>query len=275
MDIYQETEKLYNGYKIEKKIIGKSVLGRNIYAFKVGEGSPVGLAQYAMHGREFITARLAFLQMERGIHRGSVWFVPLVNPDGALLSEVGISSVHKQADKALLYKLNGGEDFSLWKANARGVDLNVNFPALWGKGAKNVFEAGAENYVGKKPLSEPETLALHAFTKKVQPDYTVSYHTKGEEVYWYFYQGMRFLFRDKALAISISKSTGYPLAYAKNSVGGYKDWCIQTLKIPAFTIEAGSDNLAHPLQGDLTLQSLWERNKDVIYNLAKEYVSRV
>lgn len=275
MDIYQETNAFYGALTTEKKIIGKSVLGRNIYAFKLGNGSPVGIAQYALHGREYITARLALAQFQRGIDHGSVWFVPLANPDGALLAEVGISSVEKKSDKDLLISLNGGEDFSLWKANARGVDLNVNFPALWGKGAKNVFTAGAENYVGKKPLSEPETSALHAFTKKIKPDYTVSYHTKGEEIYWYFYQSMRFLSRDKALALAIAKSTGYPLAYAKNSAGGYKDWCIQALKIPAFTIEAGRDDYAHPLRGEGAFQDIWQKNKDVIYDLAKEYALRI
>ncbi len=274
MDIYQEIERFYGGLKTEKRIIGKSVFGRNIYAFKLGEGSPVCIAQYALHGREFITAKLALAQFERGTDIGTVWFVPLVNPDGALLSQIGLASVEKERDRAFLRALNGGENFSLWKANAKGVDLNVNFPALWGKGAKNVFTAGSENYVGKKPLSEPETSALRIFTRKILPDYTVSYHTKGEEVYWYFYQSMRYLPRDKALALAVSKSTGYPLAYAKNSVGGYKDWCIQTLKIPAFTIEAGMDAFDHPLQGEDALQDLIYKNKNVLYDLAKEYVLR-
>lgn len=275
MDIYQETENFYNSLHTEKRIIGKSVLGRNIYAFKLGQGLPVGLVQYAMHAREYITAKLAFAQYVRGVSCGSVWFVPLVNPDGALLSQLGLDSVEKKTDKEFLRGLNGDEDFSLWKANARGVDLNVNFPALWGTGAKNSFAPGAENYVGKKPLSEPETLALHTFTKKIKPNYTISYHTKGEEIYWYFYQNMQMLFRDKALALRLSASTGYPLAYAKNSVGGYKDWCIQTLKIPAFTIEAGADVFSHPLQGEDVLNDIVEKNINAIYDVAEEYVLRV
>ena len=272
MDIYQIVSKFYESVKAEKIVIGKSLFGRNLYAFKIGDGSPVGLAQYAIHGREYITSHLALKHFERGIFKGSFWLVPLLNPDGALLSQKGLASVKGKLDKERLVSLNGeSKDFSLWKANGRGVDLNVNFDARWGTGTKNVLSAGAENYIGKKPFSEPETRALKNFTEKINPDYTVSYHTKGEEIYWYFYQSMRTCPRDKALAMALSESTGYPLAYAKGSAGGYKDWCIQTLKIPSFTIEAGDDNFCHPL-GEEALEDILEKNANALYDLSKEYV---
>ena len=228
-------------------MIGRSVFGREIYAVKIGFGAPVGIAQYAIHGREYLTARLAFHHFRRGVGAGSVWLVPLANPDGALLSQKGISSAPERARKYLT-ELNGGDkDFSLWKANGNGVDLNVNFDARWGEGKKNVREPGKENYVGEKPFSEPETRALKNFTEEIRPDYTISFHTKGEEIYWRFYQtGMR-TYRDYALAKALSFSTGYPLGDAPDSCGGYKDWCIQKFFIPAFTVEAGRDELSHPL----------------------------
>ena len=161
MDIYEKLSKFYQQTKLDKRIFGKSYLGRNLYAMKVGAGKPVGIAQYAIHGREFIAAELALKHLEVGVFKGTLWVLPLTNPDGALLSQVGIESVRKTKDKRRLISLNGGRsDFSLWKANANGVDLNVNFDAEWGKGAANVKIAGAENYVGKTPFSEPETLAL-------------------------------------------------------------------------------------------------------------------
>ena len=271
MDIYQLITNFYHQTKLEKCVFGKSVFGRKLYAIKVGEGSPVGLAQYAIHGREFITARLALWHAQIGVEKGSVWLVPLVNPDGALLSEVGISSAIGEINTKRLLQYNGGSrDFSLWKANGRGVDLNVNFDAKWGKGAKNVTVAGAENYIGKKPFSEPETLALKRFTQKIRPDYTVSYHTKGEEIYWYFYQSMRDCARDKRLAMALCRSTGYPLKSAKGSVGGYKDWCIESLHIPSFTIEAGADDFTHPL-GEKGLKNIVERNRYALYDLSKEF----
>ncbi len=229
----------------------------------------MGIAQYAIHGREYVTARLAFAHYKRGLYKGSCWLLPLTNPDGALLSEVGIASA--QADRRdALRKYNGGsEDFSLWKANGRGVDLNVNFPARWGTGGKNVRVAGGENYIGSFPFSEAETLALKRFTEEISPDYTVSYHTKGEEIYWYFHQPLRVCARDKALALALSKSTGYPLAYAKNSAGGYKDWCIQKFGIPSFTVEVGREEYAHPL-GAAALTDIIRKNRNGLYDLSKE-----
>lgn len=271
MDIYEKTARFYESFQGEKTIIGKSILKRNIYAVKIGDCLPVGIAQYALHGREFITAELAFLHAEIGVKRGSFWFVPLANPDGALLSETGLDSVRDDRDKARLIALNrGSEDFSLWKANARGVDLNVNFPARWGKGVKNVKIAGAENYIGPNPFSEPETRALKRFTEKIKPDYTVSYHTKGEELYWYFHQTEQNRSRDEKLAHVLSSSTGYPLKRAQGSTGGYKDWCIRRFKIPSFTIEAGSDMFQHPIRQE-GLENILTKNKNALSALADAF----
>ena len=272
MDIYEIVTEFYQSVKTEKRVIGQTLLGRNIYAVKVGDGSPVGLAQYAMHGREFITAKLALHHFRYGLRVGSFWLVPLVNPDGALLSQTGICSVRDLSVREKLLAWNKGDtDFSLWKANAAGVDLNVNFPAFWGKGMKNVRTRGGENCIGDTPFSEKETFALKNFTREIHPDYTVSYHTKGEEIYWYFYQSMRTCPLHKRLALALSASTGYPLAYAKGSAGGYKDWCIKSLKIPAFTIEAGADTLTHPI-GDNGLDDIIKKNERALNDLTKEYL---
>ena len=268
MDICERVVDFYKRVKTEKTEIGRSLFGRTIYAMKVGEGRPVGLVQCGMHGREFITARLGIEQYRVGVSKGSCWFIPLVNPDGALLSEVGISTAPSEY-RGYLIDINGGEDFSLWKANGRGVDLNVNFDAAWGTGVKNIRKPCAENYIGEYPFSEPESLALKVFTEKVKPDYTVSYHTKGEEIYWYFSQSSHTCLRDLYLGRVISTATGYPLCDAKGSAGGYKDWCIERLGIPAFTVEVGKDALAHPL-GETALQDIIEKNGRAVFMLSKE-----
>ncbi len=272
MDIYEEVKKFYESVATQKRVIGRSVCGRELFAVKIGEGRPTGIVQYAIHGREYPTAYLAFEHDQAGVSKGSCWLVPLLNPDGALLAEKGLASLEREEDRARLLALNGGSsDFSLWKANARGVDLNVNFPARWGEGKRNTRTAGSENYIGEYPLSEPESKALQVFTQQIRPDYTVSYHTKGEEIYWYFYQSLYACTKDKRLASVLSRSTGYPLAYAKNSAGGYKDWCIQRLKIPAFTVEAGGENYPHPLPKE-GIEDMLRKNRRAIYDLSKEFL---
>ena len=273
MDTYQKITEFYNQINTEKTVIGKSQFGRNIYAVKIGEGRPTGIGQYAIHGREFITAHLAIAHYERGLENGSCWLIPMSNPDGCLLSEVGISSVEKEEDKKYLLSIcDENQDFSLWKANGRGVDLNVNFDANWGEGLKNIRNPGAENYIGESPFSEKESMALKEFTEKIQPDYTVSYHTKGEEIYWRFLNSSRTCPHHSYLAAVISKVTGYPLKDAFGSVGGYKDWCIKKHGIPSFTIEVGADEYAHPLR-EPALTDIIKKNKDVLYALSKAFMT--
>ncbi len=246
MNIYDEISQFYEEYRGEKSIIGHSCEGRNLYAFLIGD-RPVGISQYAIHAREWITAYLALAHIRRGVGKGGVWVLPLMNPDGAALCTQGISSVKALWRRELLLRVNGGEDFSLWKANAEAVDLNVNFDARWGTGKYNLTRPAPANYIGAKPFSAPESLALKDFTYAVRPEFTVSWHTKGEEIYWRFHQPLFRALRDKKHAARLSESTGYPLKEAPRSAGGYKDWCVEKLKIPAMTVETGDDALSHPL----------------------------
>lgn len=246
MNALKRLEKFYFDFGGEKGILGYSGEKRPIYYFAVKKTAyPVIIAQYAIHAREYVTTFLALIQIEdfcmRG-KRGSVYFIPAANPDGINIA----------------LTVN-----PLYKANAFGVDLNVNFDAEWGKGVKNVRFRGAENFIGEKPFSESETAALRDFTLKVKPSATVSYHTKGEEIYYYFNQSGNALYRDKAIAEKLAAATGYALKTPKGSVGGYKDWCIEKLKIPAFTIEAGADSLSHPI-GEEFAKNIFEKNKDVL-----------
>lgn len=269
MDIYQEITRFYKAAKTEKRIIGTSLQKRNLYAIKLGEGSPVGVAVYGIHGREWLTARLAkahFLDAQKQGISGSIWLIPLANPDGALLSQKGLSAAKGCPYFRYLSAYSNGE-LRFWKANARGVDLNVNFDAKWGEGVRNVRRRGAENYIGERPFSEPESLALKRFTEEIEPDYTVSFHTKGEEIYWYFGQGAFAAARDYRIGQALSMATGYPLRLARGSVGGYKDWCISALKIPAYTVEVGSDCFAHPLRGAAFL-NIYQHCGGALYTLS-------
>lgn len=246
MSVYKDALKFYNKFKGEKGILGKSVLGVPLYYFKVQKTPyPVVIAQYAMHAREYITTYLAIKQIkefEKNGKKGCVYFIPLVNPDGVEIVEKGKP---------------------LYKANAREVDLNVNFDADWGKGKYNQKFKGDANFIGEKPFSEPETIALKEFTLKVKPDMTFSYHSKGEEVYWFFGQMGERLKRDEFLAKTYAKTSGYEIKYTPFSSGGYKDWCVQKLKIPALTIEVGEDFLSHPIKKEYQ-NKIYKKNKGAL-----------
>lgn len=229
------------------RVIGRSAFGREITAAVRNEGGgKTVVVTGGIHARENVAARLvAAIALE---YRGSVeaWFIPLVNPDGAALAANGAGEFGSAGKR--LIEINGGEDFSLWKANARAVDLNVNFPARFGQGRQNVFAPSPANYVGSRPLSEPESAALAAFTLEVKPRFTLSYHAKGRVAYWYFHQRGERLKHDERIATAAAKTLGYELGAAwTDSAGGYKDWCVDALKIPALTLEVAPDSLNHPL----------------------------
>lgn len=219
--IYEEIKKFYTAYEGKKCVIGYSFYGREIFAMHVGAlTGRQFISTYAIHGREWITARLALKHIKTCVQSGG-WIIPLVNPDGAKICE---------------------EKDPLWKANGRGVDLNCNFDADWGSGRLNVNFRARENCIGDYPFSESETQSLRDFTLKIRPAYTFSFHTKGEEIYWE-YQG----FGDRRGADILSEATGYPSKIIYGSAGGYKDWCIQKLHIPSYTVECGSDENVHPI----------------------------
>lgn len=221
--IYDEIKKFYSAYKGKKCIIGYSFRGREIFAFHIG--SHFGrqfISTYAIHAREWITARLAIKHIKLGLNCGGGWVIPLVNPDGVDVCE---------------------RYYPLWKANGRGVDLNCNFDADWGSGQLNTKSRGSENCIGDYPFSESETIALRDFTLKIKPFVTFSFHTKGEEIYWE-YNGLG----DKKGAEILTDATGYQHKIIYGSAGGYKDWCLKKLNIPSYTIECGSDENIHPIK---------------------------
>ena len=209
--------------------IGVSERGREIVAAHCGEDNGKQIIITAgIHARECYTALVVLEQIKYMLNRkvsGGAYFVPLVNPDGAEIFE------------------RGNVD---WKANANGIDLNTNFDARWGTGAQNVHVAGAAGYIGEYPLCAKESRALHDFTLSVSPSMTVSYHCMGGELYWEFFQTGKARARDEKIAASIARHIGVRKVDGDlNSAGGYKDFCVESLHIPAVTIEL-LDSGNHP-----------------------------
>jgi len=264
---------------------GKSVLGKNILATHVGDYSGTQiLIQAGIHAREYITS-LLLVEMARNLHNtnavteGGIYFIFLTNPDGAEIVLDGINSIPCDITKYYLTQANNGNtDFSQYKANINLVDLNTNFNANWGGGSQNVTCPSTEDFIGFYPESEREVQSLINFTIQTKPLLTISYHSKGNVIFWGFEnQSEEDLDRDYKIGEQLSETTGYPLIFTENSTGGYKDWCINTLKIPSYTIEVGDDSIPHPISEEY-LPEIYARNKDVpltALNLAKEYAKDI
>ncbi len=245
--------------------IGYTVLGRPIKCVVKGNLSgPCVFVQASMHAREYITTPLVIEMMKNYNGSVGVWCVPMVNVDGVLLCQLGLDSVPDPSLREFLLNVNGGSrDFSLWKANARAVDLNVNYNARWGEGRQNVTYPAPSDYIGKFPVSEPENIALRDFTNKLQPSVTLSYHTKGEVIYWGF-ECIKPYFE---YAQRISNVTGYPIFESADSAGGYKDWYTATTFKLGLTLEVVNGEVPYPI--DLgVLPEVYKQNAAVLETAA-------
>lgn len=270
-----------------KKVIGKSVDGRNIYAVKLGKGSTEILINGSHHAREYLTTNIVMEMLDHYaqgyvknskidgyavrsiLDKTSIWFVPMVNPDGVTLVQQG----HKSAkNSSQVLKINGGNtDFSAWKANVRGVDLNRQYPAGWNNIVSNPGKPAPQNYKGPKPLSEPESKAMYDFTNTRNFKTSVSYHSSGEILYWHFKQGAERTKRDREIAEMIKSKTGYALVTPKSnpSGGGFTDWFISSHLKPAFTPEISPYVGPRPVPIK-SFDSIWTENKAIGIMLADE-----
>lgn len=241
--------------------IGYTLLGRPIPCVFKGskEGGQV-LVHASIHAREWVTTPLVLEMMKNYNGKGGIWCVPMVNIDGVLLCQQGLKSIGNQSlEKFLLDVNNSSFDFSLWKANARAVDLNVNYNARWGEGAQNITYPSPANYIGQYPFSEAENIALRLLTERVKPSVTLSYHARGNVIF----KGFSCLDPNKEGAQLISNATDYPLLDSFDSTGGYKDWYVATFQKLGLTIEVGDNDIPYDKLIDY-LPSIYDKNKDVL-----------
>ncbi len=242
--------------------IGKSILGKEIPVLILGQGKKQLLYVGAHHGMEWITANLLlrfvnefceFYDLGRPVYRKNLtdlWqsytihVVPMLNPDGIDYAIHGIDPENPLRSRVI--SMNGGkEDFGRWQANARGVDLNHNYDAGFDEYKKlekeNEIPCGAPTrFSGLAPESEPEVHALCNYIRFHAPLKAVlTLHTQGEEIYWKSHG--KTVVGSEAAFRKLSLLCGYPLCEAEDlaSYGGLTDWCIETCKIPAATLECG------------------------------------
>ena len=225
--------------------IGKTVLGVPIPCISIGDGVRCSLFVGAHHGSEHITANVLLKYARECAHKSrTVYILPMLNVDGCAIATGGVGEDHPLFP--FLEKVNGGDDFSHWQANARGVDLNHNYDAGFelckdAERAAGIVSPSATKYGGERPESEPESAALCAFVRSIAPrlNAVLALHTQGEEIY-YDHDGKCPPCSEK-LSQMFSLASGYALSKPEGTAshGGFKDWVIDKFGIPAFTIECG------------------------------------
>ena len=134
----------------EATSFGHSVRGVDLRAINIGARTEKTriLLFGCVHGNECagkaILRELRDMKSPRGFE---LWLVGDLNPDGSSRGT---------------------------RHNARGVDLNRNFPTGW-QGGGSRWDT---YYPGPRPRSEPETRAAMRLVKAIKPDITIWYHQR-------------------------------------------------------------------------------------------------
>ena len=282
--------------------LGTTADGRDIIDVAVGSktASKDVIIQYSMHAREYINTLLGMKQLEellKGMQGGAEYngipystilqdvrlhIIPLMNPDGVTISQLGFDGINSETIRADLNKIwatdneAGRGDVNLaaytstWKANALGVDLNRNYDTLWeDAGVGGTTEPSSARYPGPFAHSENETIALLALEEAVNCSAQIAYHSEGDLIFWNYGVEGDLYAKDEQLAQVVAATTGYPLestVTSNQSTSGCSDYFIRELGVPSITIETGTGDC--PIGID-QWDGIWSRNAQVLPAVAE------
>ncbi|MCP3763892.1 LysM peptidoglycan-binding domain-containing protein [Domibacillus sp. A3M-37] len=243
--------------------IGRSVLDKEIPEVTIGNGMKRVHSNGSFHANEWITTPVIMTFLNdyvlsltnqnpiRGLSTYRLYqesflsIVPMVNPDGVNLVVNGPPASEPWRSRVVELN-NGNEDFSGWKANIQGVDLNDQFPAKWEEERENnPKEPGPRDYGGERPLTEPEAIAMAELTRRRDFSRVLAFHTQGKEIYWGFANSEPL--ESETLVREFGRVSGYEPVHTIESYAGYKDWFIQEWRRPGFTIELGQGTNPLPI----------------------------
>lgn len=242
----------------------------------------------------------------------AIHVVTMSNPDGVTISQLGVEALNNSYFADIIYECyerdkgtlayeedsNGDMNWNdyykkagynreasghfreitfeeyqrIWKANARGVDLNNNFDADWA--AIDLKKAPSYgSFKGDYPLSESESQALVEMAYKHDYKCFLSYHARGQLIY---YDVVGNSLENSQASLDLANALDDWIKYgpvntagAYNvNLGGFGDWVQLSLNKPSVTIENGKRPC--PLEAD-EFTAIWYRHRESWAMLGKQY----
>lgn len=236
---------------------GYSVEGRQIPVLTLGKGKTKVFLCGTHHAREYIASAYLMYTINifaqaagRGKKFGSydiadifskctVSIMPMVNPDGVTLVQGGLKAVKDKEKVESMVMIQ--PSYSQWKANLNGVDLNRQYPALWDLKYVLVNEPASELYNGKASATEPEVKTVMRVCKTNKFRSAVSFHTKGEVIFYADSNTDKKIPGAKAFADRLARVSGYQLMPVSENPGvyaaGFENWFRQEFLYPGLLVE--------------------------------------
>lgn len=271
-----DIEKMCETYQfVESFSIGESVMEKQLYCLKIGDGDKKLFVNGAHHGLEYLTS--AFIMRFLNDYAASIlhhspffgydadmlfqkvtlYAVPMVNPDGVDIAVNGID-ITNPYHRELISNVGIHSFHKVWQANVRGVDINHNYDAGW----RMVMERPSPSkYAGPCSESEPETRAIVNFVRNINCDMLIAFHSQGGEIY-YDFDGMVSA-RSQEMADKFAKASGYAMSMPEGSAcfGGCKDWFINEFHKAGFTVEIGHGTNPLPME---MLNNIYDENAKLL-----------
>lgn len=262
-EIDQDMKILYEKYTdfTSYRIMGRSHDNRPISMIRIGLGIESLVLTAGIHGQESVNpvllvklaeeycqayAENLFVEkypIREFLNRCSVTILPLVNPDGYETALHGFDTIRNPILRQMC-KMRGISR-EQWKYNARGVDINKNFPC----------KSYTPQQLGEYPGSEQETQALIRVFDEYETIGYIDFHSRGRIIY-YYRQAMPFSYNQKnhKLARYMQRLSDYSIGKRDDTYdsgensGSPVNYYSQLLSKPAIVVETVENSVQYPME---------------------------